>query len=109
MYYNFLALAGRFLPDNAVFAEALHAMDEGLDGLEATVAEHQRQAELVELQAQFMGYVDMYAPSRRLVREVSCGLRGKAQDILAHLLRCQYCQAPASSDGAVLDTWGPQI
>lgn len=78
MYYNFLALAGRFLPDNAVFAEALHAMDEGLDGLEATVAEHQRQAELVELQAQFMGYVDMYAPSRRLVREVSRGLRGKA-------------------------------
>lgn len=45
-------------------------MEEGLDLIEDTVAEHERQAQLVDLQAQFMGYVDLYGPHRALVKEV---------------------------------------
>jgi cell shape-determining protein MreC len=46
------------------------AVNEGLDFIEAAVSEYERQTSLLQLQGQFMGYIDLYAPNRRLLKEV---------------------------------------
>lgn len=48
----------------------MQTMEESLKNVNSAASEYQRQNDLVNLQSQFMGYVDLYAPDRRLVKEV---------------------------------------
>jgi hypothetical protein len=48
----------------------VQAMGDAQDLVDDTVDEFNRQTELVTLQGQFMGYVDLYGADRRLLKEV---------------------------------------
>lgn len=67
-------------------------MEASLASVEGAVGEYKRQNDLINLQAQFMGYVDLYAPDRRLLKEGVLtkvyidGSKRKPQERYVHLL-----------------------
>jgi len=77
---------------SATLEAAIQAMEEGLRCVTVATNEFARQNELVSLQAQFMGYVDLYAPDRCLVKEGLLtkiyldGSKRKPQERYTHLL-----------------------
>lgn len=72
--------------------QALATMEACLKRVEGAVEEYKRQNALIDLQGSFMGYVDLYAPDRRLLKEGTLtkiyidGSKRKPQERYMHLL-----------------------
>ncbi len=93
-YVEFLQAIQALTADqpSPALAAATKAMEDGLKAVTVATNEFARQNELVNLQSQFMGYVDLYSTDRCLVKEGMLtkiyvdGSKRKPQERYTHLL-----------------------